>query len=266
MRLRDFAFFAAVPFVAFAFLSAPAGAAPQILGLVASAEPVPMTCAGGLCTAELSSVCLQQSRPTPSTGTAYVPAEGTQITLTVTAKDGASRARRVETALSFRSVRQYTAVEVSVPETLVRQLGDGEVSLAVAPLASIVPVAVKGDPDPLGADEIASFTGPMRAAAEHVFASDADRVNATRVLNGMINRLPDGGAEGIGEMAALRRQTMGADVTAGTRGLIDRAASNCRELLRVGMVTTLRQCLGHQHDYLSGETTNEVWNALKPGS
>ena len=76
MRFKTFTFLAAFPLIAIAPL--PAQAAPQILGLMASAEPVPMTCVDGTCTAELSSVCLQQQRPTPLTGTVYRPAKATQ--------------------------------------------------------------------------------------------------------------------------------------------------------------------------------------------
>jgi len=66
MRFKTLAFFVALPLTAIAL--SPAQAAPQILGLIASADPVPMTCVDGTCTAELSSVCLQQHRPTPPTG------------------------------------------------------------------------------------------------------------------------------------------------------------------------------------------------------
>ena len=87
MRFKTLAFLATFPLTAIA-CAAPAQAAPQILGLIASDAPVPMTCAGGTCTAELSSVCLQQHRPTPATGTVYRPAKGTHITLTVTGPNG----------------------------------------------------------------------------------------------------------------------------------------------------------------------------------
>ena len=39
-----------------------ANAAPQMLGVVASAEPMPLRCEGGVCSIELSSFCLEKER------------------------------------------------------------------------------------------------------------------------------------------------------------------------------------------------------------
>lgn len=266
MRFKVLAFLAALPLTAIALPPAPAQAAPQILGLIASAEPVPMTCVDGTCTAELSSFCLQQHRDTPNTGTLYRPARGTHVTLTVTGPDGVNRRLPVEAALSFASLRQYTAVRVSLPEKMVRQLGDGAATLSVGPMASIIPVAIEDDPKPLSLREIARYTGPLRAAAEGAIERDSSRVQAMRILNQMINRLPEYSSAGIEKMGALWKQTVGRDVSAGTQKYMKRAVINCRETLRTGMLPSLRSCLGYQHDYLSGESTNNVWRAMKPGS
>lgn len=264
MRFKAVAFLATLPLTAIAL--SPAQAAPQILGLIASTEPVPMACVGGTCTAELSSVCLQQHRATPSTGTVYRPAKGTHITLTVTGPNGVNRRLRVEAALSFISLRQYTAVKVSLPEATVRLLGDGAARLSVGPMASIIPVAIEDDPKPLSAGEIARYTGPLRTAAEVAFKRDSARVNATRILNQMINRLPEYSSVGIEKVDSLWKQTVGKDVTAGTQKYIKRAVKDCRETLRTGVLPSLRSCLSYQHDYLSGENTNNVWRAMNPGS
>lgn len=266
MRFKTFTFLASLPLTAIALSPAPAQAAPQILGLIASTAPVPMTCVGGTCTAELSAVCLQEHRPTPSTGTVYRPAKGTHITLTVTAPNGVKRRLRVETALGFTSLRQYNAVMVSLPEATVRQLGDGAARLSVGPMASIVPVAIGGDPDPQGAGEIARYTGPLRAAAERAFERDGDRVNATRILNQMVNRLPEDSRAGIERADALWKQAVGKDATAATQKYIKRAVEDCRETIRIGVQPSLRSCLSYQHDYLSGENTKNAWEAMKPGS
>lgn len=66
-----------------ALVSAPgiAAAAPQILGLVASTAPVPMTCTAGQCSAEVPAFCLQRERTMPRIGTAYRAGPGSRITL-----------------------------------------------------------------------------------------------------------------------------------------------------------------------------------------
>jgi hypothetical protein len=264
MRLKTIAFFAAFALTVAAL--SPARAAPQILGLIASAAPVPMICAGGTCTAELSSVCLQQHRPTPVTGTVYRPAERTRVTLTVTGANGVARRLPVAAALTFTSLRQFSAVKVSLPEATVRRLGNGAVKISVGPMASLIPVAVAGDPQPLSAAEIARYTGPLRVLAERAFARDSARVNATRILSRMINRLPERSDAGIEEVASLWRQTVGEEVTDETQKFLRSAVAECRETLRNGVRANLRSCLSYHHDYLSGENTNNAWRAMNPGS
>lgn len=264
MRFKTIAFF--VGFALTAIALSPARAAPQILGLIASAAPVPMICAGGTCTAELSSVCLQQHRPTPVTGMVYRPAKRTRITLTVTGPNGVERRLPVAAALTFTSLRQFSAVKVSLPEATVRRLGTGAAAISVGPMASLIPVAVPGDSHPLSAAEIARYTGPLRALAERAFARDSARVNATRILNRMVNRLPERSNAGIERMASLWRQTVDNNVTVETRKFLQRAVAECRETLRNGVRSDLRSCLSYHHDYLSGENTNTAWRAMNPGS
>lgn len=264
MRFKALAFLTA--FSLPASVPLPAEAAPQILGLIASTEPVPMTCAGGTCTAEISSVCLQQHRPTPLTGTAYRPAKRTRITLTVVGPDGVSRSSPVAEVLTFTSLRQFSAVKVSLPEATVRQMGDGAARISIGEMASLIPVAIEGDPNPLSMDEIARYTGPLRGLAEQAFERDGARVNATRILNRMINRMPERGNAGMESVGALWRQTVGRNVAGETRNFLDRAVDDCRETLRTGVMSDLRSCLSYHHDYLSGENTNNAWQAMNPGS
>jgi hypothetical protein len=265
MRCKILAFFlAAFPLIVISQL--PAQAAPQILGLIASAEPVPMTCADGTCTAQLSSVCLQQHRPTPFTGTVYRPAKATKIILTVTEPNGVSHRLRVEAALGFASLRQFSAVKVSLPESTVRRLGDGKAMLTVGPMASLIPVAVEGDMNPLTAGETARYTGPLRALAERAFERDGARVSATRILNQMVNRLTEQSRAGIEEVGSLWQKTVGKNVTADTQKFLKHAVKDCHETLRTGVMSDLRSCLSYHHDYLSGENTNNAWQAMNPGS
>ena len=266
MRLKALAFLAAIPLAVITLSPAPAQAAPQILGLIASTEPVPMICANGTCTAELSSVCLQQHRPTPPTGTVYRPATRTQITLTVAGPDGVNHQLPVAAELTFISLRQFSAVKVSLPEATVRRLGNGTAWLSVGPMASIIPVAIKGDPNPQSAREIARYTGPLRALAERAFERDSDHVNATRILNQMVNRLPANSSAGIEKITALWQQTVGRNVTDETQKYLTRAVDDCRKTLRNGVMADLRSCLSYHHDYLSGENTTNGWRAMNPGS
>ncbi|MEK9722675.1 MAG: hypothetical protein VW405_04210 [Rhodospirillaceae bacterium] len=74
-------------------VAAAAQAAPQIIGVVATAQPLPVQCADGVCTAEVSGVCLQEKRPAPPEGTAYRAHGTATLTLTVRTPDGWAYAR-----------------------------------------------------------------------------------------------------------------------------------------------------------------------------
>jgi hypothetical protein len=123
-------------------------AAPQVLGLIASAEPIPLTCEDGMCSAEISSTCLQKSRSAPVLGTAYKPAKDTQITLVVTDASGAQKTLPVAKHVEINSFSMYHSVVIRVPEKFVTGPGNGKASLSVGRLASAIPVAIKGDPRP----------------------------------------------------------------------------------------------------------------------
>ena len=79
MRIHVISLIAAT--LAIAALPAAGQAAPQILGLAATAAPLPLQCADGVCSVEVSGICLQKHRPAPDAGTAYRAVSGADITL-----------------------------------------------------------------------------------------------------------------------------------------------------------------------------------------
>ncbi|NQV57763.1 MAG: hypothetical protein HQ503_18010 [Rhodospirillales bacterium] len=269
MRIKLIALFAIVSTVA-AFAPPAAIAAPQILGLVATAEPVPLSCAGGICSAEISAVCLQEHRPAPDAGTAYRPAQGAALTLVVESEDGVQRELPVAGLVKMKSLRIFTSLSVSLPEHIVRSLGSGivQASLSVGPLASALPAAVAGDKHPLSNREISDTTGPLRTIAEMAIGRDVANLAATRVLNHMINRLPvDRPADGQ-RIPSLRNQTLpnqSAAENPAAAKLVDRALETCAEKLRVEATPHLRACIANQHDNLITNTTQAVWRSLRPG-
>ena len=147
-----------------AFVPFGAGAAPQILGIIATAEPVPLTCALGVCQAEFSSVCLQRNRDMPKDGTAY-NLVGDQVTLVITGKDGSERRMPAANRVGVRSAETYTAVIIAIPRDTIGP--DAErIAISVDRMAAAVPEAEAGDPNPLGEDEITLVTGPKLKIAE----------------------------------------------------------------------------------------------------
>lgn len=262
IHLRLFAFV----FAAAAMLPLAGHAAPQIIGLVATHEPLPLSCVAGVCSVEVSGVCLQEHRQAPDTGTPYRVAKGSRLTLRVQGRDGVARTMAVEELVEVRSLRVFSSLLVSLPERLVRQLSNDSVraSLSVAPLASLIPVSVIGDKDPLSEEEIRTYTGSLRAVAERAIGEDKTNLGATRVLSHMVNRLraDTGSAEEIGTVGAFSMDVEPPPVAK----LVTRAIDTCREKLRVEHTPHMRACLSNQHDILNSKITQNVWRSLRPGS
>ncbi len=246
-----------------------AGAAPQILGLVASAEPMALVCAGGTCSAEFSSFCLQDKRVPPRPGTAYTVARGEGLTLVVTAGDGSRRHLPAVGLVQVTSARAYMAVTVSVSEWRLKALGATSAAIIVGQQVSLVPVPESGDPWPLTGADVAAATGPNRAGAANFFDRGGELPVAARITNLLINAAPSDQPLEPQARDDLWRRVVGADPAAaadpGTRTAA-RIFTRCRDLVAAGAHATLRRCLEPQHDALMVETNGEFWQTLGAGS
>jgi hypothetical protein len=249
-------------------------AAPQILGLVATAEPTALVCAEGTCSAEFSSFCLQDNRVPPRSGTAYTVARGESLTLVVTAADGSRRRLPAAGLVRVVSARAYMAVTVSLAERDLKALGATGAAITVGQQVSLVPVPEPGDPWPLTEDDVAAATGPNRAGAANFFDRGGELPVAARITNRLINAAPSDGPLGPQERDGpgrddLWRRVVGTDPAAaadpGTRSAA-RSFARCRDLVAEGGHSTLRRCLEQQHDALMVETNGEFWQTLGAGS
>ena len=246
-----------------------AHAAPQIFGLVASARPIPLTCAAGVCTAELTIVCLQKHRPAPFPGVAYEPSKKTRITLAVAGPDGVPRTVDITPKASFKALRGISSVAISIPETTVRKIGSGDATVSVAAMASIIPISRPGDKNPQGALEIENYTGALRSLAEHVIDADDTNITVVRYLNQVINRLPDDIADDRAKFRSAWREVVDDESRRRSPEAYRRSsqvAAQCRGEMKIGMLTSMKSCIISRHDALASETTKKVWNALKPNS
>ena len=268
MRTKLFSIVSAVSFIA---ISASANAAPQILGLVATAQPVPLTCVDGVCRAEITTVCLQEHRRAPMPGRAYKAGQGTQISLNVTGRDGTIKTVAVAEKIILTARRHYTSVVLSLPESSLRKFGHDTqtaASISVGTMASAIPLPIASDKAPLSIFEIETYTGPLRQVARNTFAMASVRMATTSHLNQVINRLPDGLAD---DQAAFEKnwQKVSSDksrrLTPKARAKVSQIAEVCREDYRIGKTVTMRACLEQHHDYLAAETNKKVWEAMKPG-
>lgn len=236
---------------------APAAAAPQILGLVATDEPIPLQCSDGECSAVLSAFCLQEQRLPPDLDTAYAPAPGTAVTLIVSMRDGTSQRLDAAAVARFETRRGFTAMRVGVPRTALPEDAVA-VAVEVASRAAALPVAIAGDPDPLGADEIALATGPWRIAAETVFESDSDAARTARLTTRLVNALPARGGIAADAREAVWQRVAATDAPA----LARHGFEACGRTVDQSRGYALRQCLAERHRQLQIDNTHAYWNTL----
>ncbi len=256
--------------LAWAFGAGPAGAAPQVLGLVSSAGEVTLYCHGDDCGASLSAFCLQAERQTPAGGTAYLFAEPDGVRLTGLRRDGGRVALDAGRELTVMAERDQFAVRVAMPRARLGELGVHRVMFEVRDNVTLLPVAFAGDDDPLTADEAALAKGPLRQAGSGLVDGNATDMAAARWLARLLDALPpDAAAEAlvrdslvdgaVGEAAAAG---LGEAAWALARGRLD----ICRVGVDLGAYDSLRHCLAFEHDAILRRLNTAYWWAIKRGS
>lgn len=247
-----------------------ARAAYQVLALVATAEPVPLSCQRGECVAEFTAFCLQPTRASPPRGAPYTVYRGEGVTLVGAAADG--RRLRIPAAglVTIAAIRGHTAVRISLSEKRLRALGLRQAAIEVAERVSLIPKPIRGDRNPQTEADIAIATGPLRALGARIVDHGGARTVAARLTNDMINSLPEMWQvesevyKTLWDRVAPRWTARAASAEA--VGLARKAFESCAEMRGQGLAMTMRQCLGAQHDMLIGERNNAYWKALRTGS
>jgi hypothetical protein len=246
-----------------------AGAAPQILGLVATKGAVPLVCRDGACVVELTTFCLQEERRPPKPGIAYKPVRGDALYLVVTSKDGAVRELPAAGHVTIVSTRRgSSAVRIMLDARKLTALNAARFAVRVGRRAALVPVAVAGDPEPLSAAEIALASGPLWALAERLIERGGTRIEAARLVNRVINVLPRAGRATTKQRASAWTAALAGRPGAGERARAKAAAyyRSCRGLSssKHGQFS-LRQCLELKHWWLVHKFNIEYWHAGKLG-
>jgi hypothetical protein len=235
---------------------------------VATNGATPLTCEGGICTAEISAFCLQEYRGEPARGTAYNLVDPTKILLVASAADGREIRRSVGHVAHLTVTRGQYALRISLPQDMLAAMGSRDAAIVVAPLASAIPVPVVGDPNPLTEQEIALAAGPLRTAAQPIVAGNEQNAVAARITNRLLNLLPP---EGNGTRVAHNRAF---DTALGARrsspnadyGVVraTEAFHTCRTLRMVD--GGVKRCLETAHDRFMGFVNIDYWRAVGAGS
>ena len=244
-------------------------AAPQILGIVASnGLPTPLHCADGYCSAYLASFCLQEARYAPNKGSEYRVVAGGRLTIIASLGDGRTLRLPAEDLLTIRTRSGFTSLWLSLPEAWLKALGATAAAVEVGPKTTVLPLAYAGDPHPQSADEIATAAGPLRRIAAQTFDRPGEAADTARLIELVINRLPDRSQPSSvtisalwGEVAASARQSgMAAGSIAATAGVI----AECEGSAGTGFAGGL--CLEMHQAELMTNLNRRFWDQAAGGS
>jgi hypothetical protein len=267
---------AIVPVVV-AAVSAPAVAAPQVLGLVATRSPVPLVCDGVNCSADLSTFCLQQWRRAPHPGQRYVAhAEGAGIHVLGMDAGGAVRDVANGAVLEIEAPRGVTAVTVRVPQRILDRHGVTRIAVSVDANVSLVPVAAPRDPYPQSAEDIAIATGPLRELATRFVDDNVAGVVAADALNRAITLIP----RGVSSLSPRLNDRVWAEVAASlpsgdevhraglaaARDAFDRCHDGGGSSLTGRNTLSLDECLAKRQQGLIEPLNRGYWDGTKTGS
>ncbi len=246
-----------------------ASATPQIVAAVPTGEEVELTCADGGCSAEFSTICLQQSRTPPSRDTAYGlhGPERAAIAFTGTRRDGSEVALAPE-LLRFDSFRGHSAFKFSVPSALLKKRGLTRLTVKVERLAMLLPVPEAGDPKPQTAADVALALREVKTTGGYWAARNGENMAMVRLTSRIINRLPHKGSISAAESEALWQQALAPEkeLTGEPLAWNRRYVDYCRENALLPGSFPMRHCLGNAHDWFLKDLNTDYWKSLKPTS
>lgn len=246
----------------------PVQAAPQLLGVVATTAPLKLHCDGEVCRTQISTICLQAHRDTPKRHQAYEAHNPGSFTVLAKNTDN----EVVPVALpqsSFISIRGYSAVEVAVDVSSLRDTGMVPMSLAVEHDGLLVPVAEAKDPDPIVDDEIVHAMASLKPAADEVFKQHGPEYEAVRLVNQLLNETPMKGRMAKADRDQLWDDTFGESARESVGAGAHRAADvvgYCQYRTKQGRFFSVRRCLEQRLDGMLMNINTDYWKAVQPGS
>jgi hypothetical protein len=235
--------------------AATAGDPPQALGLVATAEPIPIHCEGAECSVNLSAFCLQQKRRSPAPSDLYRQATAGAVQVSARTLGGA-QVILDEKDLTFRPDPEYTSVRVSIPRAAVTTLDIKTLRLTVGRRASLLPIEA---PASAGLD---AAIGPHREIAARFFEKSDSRAKAVHMVNRLINELPRTSASNPSQRHSAWEKASNAQPNGDERQWVDELYRNCGKAADASPYLSVRQCLADWHHRSLSNTNKSFWSAL----
>lgn len=245
-----------------------ASAAPQILAVASTTLPLQLYCEKGECSAELTTICLQEHRASPQAGHDYYLHDDKKLQLTMTKTSG-QKVDLTNLPVSFKTARGHTSLRVSLKRTLLQDMAFKEIHVSVPENVTAIPVQKGNDKDPQTEADIYLATGPLRHIATNFVDNNTGRADAARLISHAVNILPP-----LGRSDLKIRDTAKAHLTTITQQsgysqkaieLATKSMDKCYFETQVGF-QSLRQCLGSSHDRLIGKLNKKYWRSLNSGS
>ncbi|HUT47851.1 MAG TPA: hypothetical protein VM325_00800 [Alphaproteobacteria bacterium] len=246
-----------------------ASAAPQMLGLVATDGAVPFICAGTTCTAELTSFCLEEARDAPRAGRVYRLVPTRALALVVITATGSKRRVAAGPGLRFAVTRRgVAAVRATIDRARLKEMGAARLAIDVGAQVSLLPEARTGAGTPHSAGDIARVAGALRATGTALVDRAGPDIEAARLINRTINRLPALGKSAPEGRITAWRTARAASRSASPAG-IARAKfiyKQCRQwTAATSTPLSLRECLEGRHIGLLSALNQRYWDATRPG-
>ncbi|MFP6743935.1 MAG: hypothetical protein VCB77_01945 [Alphaproteobacteria bacterium] len=252
-------------FTAFFLLGATrVAAAPQILGLIASLDPVTLQCQRGECGAEFTSYCIERKRRPPSQGAVYSIHDPSTLTVEGIRENGEIVQFDPAEVLDLASARGRSAVRMGVPASFLREFGLASLQVTVGELATLIPEPNPEAHRPHTVLDINLAVGPLRNVSARIIDHGGDGVFAARQTARPINALPQGGRASEIQRDAVWPAVALSPATPG-HIMVEAGFERCYRVTRSGMMS-LRQCLGSLHDRFISKLNVDYWKAVETGS
>ena len=261
--------FALAAFAAVAVGTPLAHAAPQIVAVVPSNGEVELVCDGARCSAEFSTICLQQSRSTPSPGTPYVIHRPDRTAVAVTGyRAGGGTMALASGVLDVASLRGPIAFRFSVPAAFLKTHGLDRLTVNIESLAMLVPVAETGDSKPQTGADVTQASEQLKTTGAYWVELNPEKMAMARLTNRVINRLPARGTiseaanQSLWESAVAPEKELSEDALDWARRYVD----YCWESPLSAGRFSMRRCLWTVHDSYMHDLNVKYWNNQKPQS
>lgn len=254
--------------VATVALPASGHAAPQILAVMASLGPQPISCGDSVCTTSFTSYCLQRERDVPTTGQAYIPTHEKAFTLIIAREDGSEVKVPAMDNVSFSSARGYSSVRAIIPKDIITAHGGVSATIVVAVGASLIPEPTPGDKNPISEAELAFATKSLREHGQDIVDATPD-AKAAQIVNRMaatmIPKMPASNdaleqlwhdvIDGLGTS-----RPAGADAIQRARDIYEW----CKGRMSYHSMGGIKSCLEFKHDDTIMKLNTDYWES-QPG-